>query len=139
MSLNDLLPPPKADGTDAQHPGRALTPAGNRPGPWKPGESGNPKGRPPGARGKLQEKFLLALHDDFAKNGQTAVQAARLKDPVGYLKIIRSLFPSNLKVDATEEVKRFMNLVAEGGYNITDGPNGPQIELEATDIEELLG
>lgn len=102
---------------------------------WKPGQSGNPKGRPQGARGKLQEKFLAALHDDFAINGKIAVEAARLKDPIGYLKLIRSLFPSNLKIDASEEMKKFMNLVAEGGYNITEGPNGPMIELEAQDVE----
>jgi len=33
--------------------------------PWKPGESGNPRGRPRGARSKLGAAFIEALAADF--------------------------------------------------------------------------
>jgi len=45
---------------------------------WRPGQSGNPKGRPIGSRNKLNEKFILALHDDFAKHGPAVIDDMRL-------------------------------------------------------------
>ena len=43
------------------------------PGPkatqFKPGQSGNPKGRPKGARNRLGTRFLEALEADFNKFG----------------------------------------------------------------------
>ena len=37
--------------------------------PFKPGQSGNPKGRPKGARNRLGTQFLEALEADFNKFG----------------------------------------------------------------------
>ena len=37
--------------------------------PWKPGRSGNPKGRPKGARNRLGTEFLEALEADFNPPG----------------------------------------------------------------------
>lgn len=34
--------------------------------PFKPGQSGNPRGRPRGARNKLGEEVLADLYEDFA-------------------------------------------------------------------------
>ena len=39
--------------------------------PFKPGQSGNPKGRPKGARNRLAQ-FLEALEADFTKFGTQA-------------------------------------------------------------------
>lgn len=41
-------------------------PTGDKQGPnrFKPGQSGNPKGREKGSRNKLGEAFLEAMHDD---------------------------------------------------------------------------
>jgi hypothetical protein len=61
--------------------------------PWKPGESGNPKGRPIGARSRLSEKFILALHDDFTEHGSAVIEKVRIKQPGIYLKVIASLLP----------------------------------------------
>ena len=41
--------------------------------PFRPGQSGNPKGRPVGARSKLGEAFLEALQDDFATHGAAVI------------------------------------------------------------------
>ena len=38
--------------------------------PWKPGQSGNPKGRPQGSRNKLSEDFLADLHDAWLAFGK---------------------------------------------------------------------
>jgi len=63
---------------------------------WQPGQSGNPKGRPIGSRNKLNEKFILALHDDFAKHGPAVIAEVRETRPEVYLKVIASILPREL-------------------------------------------
>ena len=41
--------------------------------PFKPGQSGNPKGRPKGARNRIGTQFLEALEADFNKFGSQAI------------------------------------------------------------------
>lgn len=65
---------------------------------WKPGQSGNPGGRPVGTRLKLQGKFLTALTEDFEAHGVDAIRACRLEDVSTYLKIVASLMPKELEV-----------------------------------------
>jgi hypothetical protein len=65
--------------------------------PFKPGESGNPGGKPKASRNRLQGAFLSALADDFDEGGKAAIVAAREKDPVGYIKAIASLMPKQVE------------------------------------------
>ena len=44
---------------------------------WRPGESGNPAGRPRGSRNKLAEDFVAALYDDFRDHGAAAIAVCR--------------------------------------------------------------
>jgi hypothetical protein len=67
--------------------------------PWKPGQSGNPAGRPKGSRGKLEERFLADLLADWQDNGAATLAAAREKDPVGYVKVAASLMPKQIQDD----------------------------------------
>jgi Family of unknown function (DUF5681) len=55
---------------------------------FQPGESGNPAGRPKGARSKLSDAFLKALADDFLEHGEGVIQKVRAERPHDYLKII---------------------------------------------------
>ena len=64
--------------------------------PFTAGTSGNPDGRPKGARNKLTEAFLDTVAKDFAENGAAAIERVRLEDPVMYLKLVRSLVPREL-------------------------------------------
>ncbi len=41
--------------------------------PWKPGQSGNPAGRPKGIRNKLAEDFLGDLQAAWKKRGKDAL------------------------------------------------------------------
>src|SRR6185312_15918805 len=64
---------------------------------YKPGEPGNPGGRPKAARNRLQPRFINALADDFDEHGPAAIVAAREKDPLGYVKAVASLMPRQVE------------------------------------------
>lgn len=66
--------------------------------PWKPGQSGNPKGRPPGSRNKLGDAFVEALHKDFLEHGVNAIVACREQKPEVYLQVISRILPKELNV-----------------------------------------
>jgi Family of unknown function (DUF5681) len=68
--------------------------------PWQPGQSGNPSGRPLGARSKLSEKFILALHDDFAAHGPSVIEKVRKNQPGVYLKVVATLVPREWHIKA---------------------------------------
>jgi hypothetical protein len=61
--------------------------------PFKPGQSGNPKGRPKGARNRLGTQFLEALEADFNKFGTLAIALVREKKPEVYIKVVADLLP----------------------------------------------
>jgi len=55
-------------------------------------------GRPIGSRNKLNEKFILALHDDFVEHGPKVIARVREEKPDIYLKVIASILPRVLHV-----------------------------------------
>jgi hypothetical protein len=88
---------------------------------WKPGQSGNPGGRPKGARSKLSEAFLEALLEDFEKAseedaslGAKAIAAMRAEKPNEYARMIASILAkevdANLNGDISDEMKRWLGI-----------------------------
>jgi hypothetical protein len=63
---------------------------------FKPGQSGNPAGRPLGARSKLTEAFIAAVAAEFDRRG---VDCVRQLDARDFLYLAASLVPK--KLDAT--------------------------------------
>jgi hypothetical protein len=63
---------------------------------------GNP-GRPKGARNKLGEAFVQALHDDFDEHGIAAIQIVRAEKPDQYLKVIASLLPKDVNLNVNDD------------------------------------
>jgi hypothetical protein len=74
--------------------------------PFKPGQSGNPTGRPKGARNKLGDAFIEALYADWQAHGKLAIEKVRQQRPQEYLKLIASLQRKHveLRVDPFAEV-----------------------------------
>lgn len=58
-------------------------------------------GRPKGARNKLGEAFIQALHDSFEAHGPETIETVRTEKPDQYLKVIASLMPKehNLNIN----------------------------------------
>jgi len=76
---------------------------------FKPGQSGNPAGRPRGARNRLAGELLEALADDFSQHGIEAIEKVRTIDPTAYLRIVTGLLPKEV-------------VVAALNVNVTDKP-----------------
>lgn len=105
--------------------------------PFKPGQSGNPAGRPKGARGKLGEAFIAALHDDFMEHGAATIAAVRAEKPDQYMKVVASLLPREIKIETVSEltdeqldtrIRQLASLIeigvvdASGGGEASQGP-----------------
>ena len=65
------------------------------------GNSGG--GRPVGARNKLGEAFIRALHDSFTEQGADAIQRVIDEKPEQYLKVIASLLPKDVNLTVNNE------------------------------------
>jgi hypothetical protein len=72
-------------------------PEGNEATRFKPGQSGNPKGRPKGSRHKISEAFLGDLLADYKKHGAEAIERVRQEDAVAYLRMVVSLVPKQIE------------------------------------------
>ena len=71
---------------------------------FQPGQSGNPAGRPEGARQQLTTAFMKELHADFIEHGLAVIQLVREEQPAMYLKIVASLMPRHSMGERTEEL-----------------------------------
>jgi hypothetical protein len=69
---------------------------------WQKGQSGNPKGRPVGARQKLSDRFIRVLAKDFEENGVEAVQRVREEKPEQYLGTINKLMPKLMELSGPD-------------------------------------
>ena len=83
---------------------------------WKPGQSGNPNGRPVGAKQRLSEDFVEALLKDFEAHGASAIVACREQKPDAYLMCIAKCLPKevNMKADGSEAFLKVWEAIANG-------------------------
>ena len=84
---------PKSTG-GKQVTGRELT-------QFKPGQSGNPKGRPQGSRNKLSEQFVADLHAAWQLFGRPALMTTALTEPSVFVRVVASLMPKELEATKT--------------------------------------
>lgn len=78
MALSDI------DNTRRKHSGLI---------PWQPGQSGNPAGRPKGARSRFSEKFVNDFMADWEEHGLSVIQKVRAEKPDVYLRTATAILP----------------------------------------------
>ena len=66
---------------------------------WKPGESGNPEGRPRGARSKFGEDFVEGYAEHWAKHGERVLDELVEKDIAAYSRIACAILPKVIELD----------------------------------------
>ena len=66
--------------------------------PWEPGQSGNPAGRPKGARVKFGEDFVRQFTAHWEKYGEAALDSLFQKNKEGYVRVAVALLPKLIDV-----------------------------------------
>lgn len=73
---------------------------------FKPGQIGNPKGRPKGSRNKFSEAFIRDFLTTWEEGGKDALERVREKDPSTFIRVAASIIPKDFNInggDATLE------------------------------------
>lgn len=118
---------------------------------WKPGQSGNPNGRPKGSRHKLNEFFLRDLQALWEVNGDAILQATMRSKPDAIVKAMIALLPRQVQVsapldDMTDEQLAFIaeQLLAKYGSDRasvtgpgSEGDEAPRLPKPAGDIQTV--
>ncbi|MCS3449544.1 hypothetical protein M2222_001635 [Bradyrhizobium elkanii] len=66
--------------------------------PWKPGQSGNPAGRPQGARSKFAEVACADALKHWTSGGSDVLERVKKEDPSTYLRVLFSIIPKDIAV-----------------------------------------
>jgi hypothetical protein len=69
---------------------------------FKPGQSGNPGGKPVGARNRLSAAFIKTLADDFDKGGVEVIEKLRKEQPAQYANVIAKLMPKLMELSGLD-------------------------------------
>ena len=68
---------------------------------FKPGQSGNPKGRRQGSRNKLTEDFFRDLCEAWTAFGKPALMTAAWTHPVEFVRVVAQLMPKDVEATVT--------------------------------------
>lgn len=65
---------------------------------FKPGQSGNPNGRPKGSKNKLTEAFWQDMSDVWTAGGKDALERVIKDDPGAFVRVAASLMPKEAEL-----------------------------------------
>jgi hypothetical protein len=95
---------------------------------WKPGQSGNPAGRPLSARSKISERLLQDLAETWEEHGKAVLTKLAVSDPgrlatIAYGLLPRDVFvkvedqwaPGGLDPDAYAALRRLLDVIESCG------------------------
>ncbi len=108
--------------------------------PFKPGQSGNPFGRPFGARNRITESFLKELQAYFDREGPALLERAGQESPAALVAVYAKLLPRDIELkvsgsavlDLTDDQR---TRIAESWILSKESVNEP-IEVKAVRIDE---
>jgi len=93
------------------------------------------KGRT-GSRQKLSERFTEDVLKHWEEHGEAALNKMRFDKPAEYVKMVAGLIPKDLNLDASADIKQFMEFVAAGGKLKVDETTGQKyLEIEGSAVE----
>src|SRR3954471_23938000 len=78
--------------------------------PFPPGVSGNPAGRPKGARCTFAQDFVLQFAAHWSKNGEKVLNALAKKKPQEYARVACAIIPKVIEFD--EETRDVLGAIA---------------------------
>jgi hypothetical protein len=67
-------------------------------GRFQQGNTGNPAGRPPGARNKLGDQFVTDLYAHWQEHGKVALDGCLAESPAQYCRVVASLLPKQAEL-----------------------------------------
>jgi hypothetical protein len=80
---------------------------------WRPGESGNPAGRPRGTRNQLTEAVVCGLLRDFRLHGEKTIALVRRTRPEIYLRVLALLVPREQRIEHVDPIKQLSDETLE--------------------------
>ena len=72
---------------------------------FKPGQSGNPAGRPVGSKSKLTENILFDLAEFYAAEGKDLIRRVRDENPAALLQGLLKLIPKDISLNVSGGVE----------------------------------
>ena len=72
--------------------------------PWKPGQSGNPAGRPIAARQRLTDAFIKDLSEHYSRCGAEIITRVAEQDPVSYMNIVARFIPKETELTINSSI-----------------------------------
>jgi hypothetical protein len=99
--------------------------------PFEKGVSGNPAGRPPGARNRYSEEYINDFHDVWRTHGKKAIVQLATKRPADFVRIGAAILSKQAGEYDQENADSFLGVLVALGRASRSRDDIPAITLEA--------
>ena len=96
---------------------------------FKPGVSGNPAGRPKGARSKFSESFIADMHALWDEHGASVLERVARDDPSTLLRVAASLMPKDISLTVGISAETFVQTFRTAQQMLGNEPPAPRRRL----------